>query len=70
MVRFSVGEEVLYDGQRYVVSLIEPGPDGRHRLLATGPHGARVVWTRAAALEKNAAYTRPRFDTDAVGRPT
>jgi hypothetical protein len=70
MDRFSVGEEVLYDGQRYVVSLIEPGADGRFRLLATGPHGTRVVWTGAAALEKIAAYTRPRYDTEAVGRPT
>jgi uncharacterized Zn finger protein len=63
MIRFSVGEEVLYAGDRYVVSQIEAGPSERVRLLATTAEGAHVVWTVLGQLVKIDAYTRARDDT-------
>jgi len=62
MATFTVGEEVLFEDERYVVSSIDR-TDGRYRLLATTPDGARVVWAPHAALHKLARYTDERDDT-------
>jgi hypothetical protein len=64
MTHFTVGEEVLFEDRRYVVSTIEPDPPGRVRLLATTPDGARVVWSTRSRLAKIDAYTRPNDDTE------
>jgi hypothetical protein len=61
---FTVGEEVLVDDVRYVVSSIEGDPPTRYRLLATTPTGARVRWAAPAQLQKLTVYVRPRDDTD------
>lgn len=61
---FTVGEEVLVDDMRYVVSEIEGTPPTRYRILATTPHGAVVRWVAPNALHKIAAYTTPHDDTD------
>ena len=63
-MNFTVGEEVLVDDVRYVVSSIEGDPPTRFRLLATTPAGAKVLWARPSALRKMTAYVRPRDDTD------
>lgn len=63
MVSFSVGEEVLYDGVRYVISTAPAQPPYRYRLVTTTPAGVRVVWARAEDLRKMETYTRPRDDT-------
>ncbi len=62
MTTFTVGEEVLYEDERYVVSTIDSG-GGRYRLLATTPDGARIVWAAASTLAKIERYTRSKDDT-------
>ncbi|TVR91484.1 MAG: hypothetical protein EA416_09635 [Trueperaceae bacterium] len=62
MATFTVGEEVLFEDERYVVSEIDR-TDGRYRLLATTPVGARVVWAPYAALRKLERYTTALDDT-------
>lgn len=63
-MNFTVGEEVLVDDVRYVVSTIEGDPPTRYRLLATTPSGARVLWAAPSDLHKMTVYVRPRDDTD------
>jgi hypothetical protein len=65
---FTHGEEVLLEGERFVIAGIEGSPATRYRLLATSPTGPRVVWAPASALRKIDSYTRPRDDTDDVVR--
>lgn len=65
---FTHGEEVLVDGERFVISAIEGDPPTRYRLLAVTDHGPRVLWAAAAQLRKIEAYTRPRNDTDHLVR--
>ena len=67
MPSFSVGEEVVYEGERYVISAIE-GSRGRYRLLATTPAGARIVWAAHGDLAKMARYTTADDDTLRVTR--
>jgi hypothetical protein len=62
MPTYTIGEEVLFDDERFVVSSIDA--DGqRYRLLATTPAGARVVWARHHDLHKMTRYTKPTDDT-------
>lgn len=63
MVSFSTGEEVLYRGDRYVISTSSPRPPYQYRLLATTSEGARVVWARESELEKMERYTKALDDT-------
>ena len=67
MPSFSVGEEVLYEDERYVISAIEPAR-GRYRLLATAPAGVRIVWATHGELAKMARYTTASDDTLRVTR--
>ncbi len=62
MPTFTVGEEVLFEDERYVISTIEPAT-GRYRLLATTPSGARMVWVPHAKLRKMTRYTVANDDT-------
>lgn len=61
---YMVGEEVLCDGERYVVAGIGEGPYP-YRLLATHPEGARIRWAAGPELSPLRSYTEPRADTDA-----
>ena len=63
---FTHGEEVLLDGERFVISAIEGSPPTRYRLLASGPRGPRVVWASPRELHKIDRYTRARDDTDRI----
>lgn len=65
---FTVGEEVLVDGLRYVISFIEGDPPHRYRLLASTRDGVQVLWAAPDRLQKISAYTRPRDDTNDVVR--
>ncbi len=67
MPSFNVGEEVLYEEERYVISAIEHGRS-RYRLLATTPAGARIVWATPDELTKMARYTTASDDTLRVTR--
>ncbi|HRP45993.1 MAG TPA: hypothetical protein PLT07_00460 [Trueperaceae bacterium] len=66
MATFSTGEEVLYQGERYVISTSSPRPPYQFRLLTTTPEGARVVWAAASELTKMERYTRPINDTTRI----
>ncbi len=67
-MNFTVGEEVMVDDVRYVVSTIEGSPPERYRLLATTPQGAIVRWAAPSELVKMTVYVRPRDDTDSSVR--
>ncbi len=66
MVSFSVGEEVMFQGKRYVISTASPRPPYQYRLLATTPEGARVAWAMLSDLGKMDNYTRPMDDTRGI----
>lgn len=68
MATFTVGEEVLFEDERFVIAAIEPGGARRCRLLATTASGARVVWAPHAKLQKMTRYTQSRDDTQRVTR--
>ena len=57
---FTMGEEVLYDGDRYVIWGME---DSRYRLLASTKQGAKIVWASQKDVEKIRKYTEARNDT-------
>lgn len=63
MPSFTIGEEVLFEGRRYVITTANAQPPYRFRLVATTPEGARIAWARAEDLSKIESYTRPRDDT-------
>jgi hypothetical protein len=64
--RYTVGEEVLYQGRRFVIAGIRPGPYGVRLLAASDRHDeeADIVWASEAELAPLESYTRPRYDTD------
>jgi hypothetical protein len=63
MSTFTIGEEVLYDGERYVVSELRTGQPYSVRLLQTTRSGARMPWVKPGDLRKIESYTRPHDDT-------
>lgn len=60
---FTIGEEVLYQGDRYVISTASPQPPHRFQLLATTPTGVRFAWVNPEQLGKMTSYTTPTDDT-------
>jgi len=66
MVSFSVGEEVIFQGKRYVISTASPRQPYQYRLLATTPEGARVAWAMRSDLGKMENYTTPNDDTSDI----
>ncbi|HZJ10805.1 MAG TPA: hypothetical protein VFD39_13990 [Trueperaceae bacterium] len=67
MATFTIGEEVLHDGRRYVITLKQPLPPYRYRLARTTSAGPEIHWARADELHKMVSYTTPRADTPARG---
>ncbi len=65
---FTHGEEVLVDGERYVISAIDGGPPMRYRLLATTARGPVVRWATHHELRKIETYTTALDDTDHLVR--
>lgn len=59
---FSIGEEVLYEGERFVIAGTRAGPYP-YRLLATRSSGTRIVWAAPSQMAPMRAYTDPRDDT-------
>lgn len=64
MATYSIGEEVLYQDQSYVIGTASPRPPYQYRLLATTPEGVKVVWALGSELTKMERYTRPKNDTE------
>jgi hypothetical protein len=60
---FNVGEEVLFEGERFVIAGRAAGPAYGYRLLATAPGGVRVAWAERSELVGLARYTTPDDDT-------
>jgi hypothetical protein len=60
---FSMGEEVLYDDERYVIWGISEDEPKRYRLLATTKKGAKMLWVNPKALQKMRRYTEANNDT-------
>jgi hypothetical protein len=61
---YQVGEEVLYDGDIYVVSARGPTPPYRYRLIASRPGGTRFIWAEEDELDRIDNYLRPLDDTE------
>ena len=61
-----VGEEVLYDGIRYVIAGRREGPYGYRLLASAGRRGGAgtIVWAAEAELAPLRAYTDARHDTN------
>lgn len=68
MTHLTIGEEVLLDDVRYVVSAIEQGPLGRVRLLATTRDGVRFRWVPPERVHRIETYLRPVDDTARLPR--
>lgn len=64
MSKFSVGEEVRYDGDVYVISSRVDGPVPRYRLLASRPGGTRFQLVEEDQLQEIESYLNSRADTD------
>ncbi|MFO7545008.1 MAG: hypothetical protein R6W77_05890 [Trueperaceae bacterium] len=63
MASFTIGEEVLHRGQRYVITTALPDAPYRYRLVATTPEGALVIWATQDSLKKMEHYRVPVDDT-------
>ncbi len=66
MATFTIGEEVLLDGERFVITLRQPLPPYRYRLVRTTPYGPEIAWAEPGELGKIERYTTPRQDTPPV----
>ncbi len=71
-MKYFIGEEVMYQGERYAITIAQPSEPYQYRLVRSTPDGAQVVWALESELEKVASYRRPRHDTQQVRgtRPT
>lgn len=65
-MRFSIGEEVMYQGARYAITIARPSEPYQYRLVRTTEDGAQVVWAQGSELEKVASYRLARHDTQQV----
>jgi len=63
MTTFTIGEEVLHEGLRYVITLRQAKEPYRYRLVRTTSEGPEVHWAKSGELDKIDRYTRPRADT-------
>ncbi len=66
MTSFTIGEEVLYKGERYAISTQAPLPPYQYRLVSTTPQGAKVVWAQHDELGKMERYTTAQDDTQSI----
>lgn len=62
-MRFTIGEEVIYEGERYTISIATLEAPYKYRLLRTTADGAEVVWATADEVSLLDRYTRPTDDT-------
>jgi hypothetical protein len=60
---FTMGEEVLFEGERYVIWGISEREPICYRLLATTKQGAKIIWANLKDLEKIRRYTEAKNDT-------
>ncbi len=60
---YDVGEEVLYDEERYIISQIDEGRSSPYKLLAGSDRGGRIVWAREKDLERIKKYITAVHDS-------
>ena len=60
---YDVGEEVMYDEERYIISQIDEGRSSPYRLLAGSDKGGRIVWAREKDLERIKKYITAVHDS-------
>lgn len=63
---FNVGEEVLYQGDRYAITTLKPGKPYQYRIVRTTPEGVRVVWALGSELSRLERYVKAVDDTQEV----
>lgn len=63
---YMIGEEVLYDGDRYVIAGRRVGPYGYRLLSSSGRHSgdSKIVWAAERELSPLRSYTEARHDTN------
>lgn len=66
MPSYTIGEEVLYNGRRYVITTASAEPPYRYRLVATTPDGTGIAWARPDQLQKIRSYTQAVDDTSRI----
>ena len=65
-MKYFIGEEVMYQGEQYAITIARPTQPYQYRLVRTTPDGAQVVGALASELQKVESYRRPRDDTQQV----
>jgi len=60
---YDVGEEVMYDEERYIISQIDEGRSSPYKLLAGSDRGGRIVWAREKDLERIKTYITAVHDS-------
>lgn len=60
---FSVGEEVMFEGERFVIADISDSEPIRYRLLATHVKGTQIEWASKKQVKKIVSYTKTYDDT-------
>lgn len=65
-MKYFIGEEVMYQGDKYAITIARPSEPYQYRLVRSTPDGAQVVWAQGQELQKVESYRRPRNDTQQV----
>lgn len=60
---FDVGEEVIYEEDRYIISQIVADRSSPYKLLAGSDRGGRIVWAREKDLERIKKYITAVHDS-------
>ena len=63
MRKIRPGEEVRYQGERWVVSSIDGSRTRPYRLLRTTAAGTEIRWATETDLKHPESYVRPVLDT-------
>jgi len=60
---FTIGEEVMFGDEGYVIASISDDKPARYRLLQSTKKGARFVWAGLKDIEEMHRYLDPVNDT-------
>ncbi len=64
---YDVGEEVIYDEERYIISQIDQGRSSPYKLISSTNKGSRIVWAREKDLERMERYITAVHDSGQAG---
>lgn len=60
---FTIGEEVLYDGERFVITTSRPPEPYEFTIARSGAEGAQILWANSSQLKRISQYVDPKDDT-------